>query len=63
MTKFIVKGGKKLMGEVRVGGSKNAVLPIMCAALLTEEKTVLRNVQNIDDVGSLIVLMGGAVAP
>ncbi|PKL36554.1 UDP-N-acetylglucosamine 1-carboxyvinyltransferase [Candidatus Peregrinibacteria bacterium HGW-Peregrinibacteria-1] len=53
MVKFIVNGGRKLKGEVSVNGSKNAVLPIMCAALLTDEKTILTNVPNIADVHSL----------
>jgi len=48
--KFLVTGGQKLSGQVVVGGSKNAVLPIIAAALMTDEPVVLRNVPDIADV-------------
>ncbi len=48
--RFLVTGGQKLSGEVQVGGSKNAALPIICAALMTDEPVVLRNVPDIADV-------------
>lgn len=57
MSKFIVKGGRRLNGEVKVGGSKNATLPIMCACLLTEEKTTLTNVPDIADIRSMIEIL------
>jgi UDP-N-acetylglucosamine 1-carboxyvinyltransferase len=57
MAKFIVKGGQKLKGEVTVSGSKNAALPILCATLLTKDKTVLKNVPDIADIRSMISLM------
>jgi len=50
MEKYIIKGGKKLKGEVRVSGAKNATLKLMAASILTEEPTLLRNVPNIKDV-------------
>jgi UDP-N-acetylglucosamine 1-carboxyvinyltransferase len=50
MQKFIVTGGVPLRGEVRIAGAKNAVLKMMAAAALTEERTVLRNVPRISDV-------------
>ena len=53
MSKFIIKGGQPLKGTVRVGGSKNAALPIMCAGLLCQEKVVLKNVPEISDVESM----------
>ncbi|MFH1284503.1 MAG: UDP-N-acetylglucosamine 1-carboxyvinyltransferase [Candidatus Peregrinibacteria bacterium] len=56
MAKFLVKGGKKLEGSLTVSGSKNAALPIICAALLTKEKVVLNNVPDIADVHSMIKL-------
>jgi UDP-N-acetylglucosamine 1-carboxyvinyltransferase len=59
MAKFVIKGGNKLKGTVVVSGSKNAVLPIMCAALLTKEKTVLENVPDIADIRSMLAIMTG----
>lgn len=59
MPKFIVKGGKALNGTVRVSGSKNAVLPIMCAALLTDEKTTLTNVPDIADIRAMTNILSG----
>lgn len=57
MHKFIVNGGKKLTGEVEIGGSKNATLPIICASLLTKDKVILENVPNIADVKSMISII------
>lgn len=59
MPKFVVQGGHSLQGEIRVAGSKNAALPIMCAALLTKEKTTLTNVPNIADIWSMVKIMEG----
>jgi len=48
--RFLVTGGNKLEGTVKVGGSKNAALPIIAAALLTEEEVILHNVPDIADI-------------
>ncbi|MGZ6299475.1 MAG: UDP-N-acetylglucosamine 1-carboxyvinyltransferase [Candidatus Limnocylindria bacterium] len=53
MQKFIVTGGVPLHGEVRIAGAKNAVLKMMAAAALTDDRCVLRNVPRISDVGIL----------
>ncbi len=53
MQKFIVTGGVPLHGEVRIAGAKNAVLKMMAAAALTDDRSVLRNVPRISDVGIL----------
>ena len=50
MAKFIIKGGKPLRGKVKVSGNKNAILPIMAATVLTQEKCVIKNVPRIKDV-------------
>jgi UDP-N-acetylglucosamine 1-carboxyvinyltransferase len=50
MQKFIVVGGAPLNGEVQIAGAKNAVLKMMAAAVLSDERTVLRNVPRISDV-------------
>jgi UDP-N-acetylglucosamine 1-carboxyvinyltransferase len=50
MQKIVVEGGIPLRGEVRISGAKNAVLPILCAALLADAPVVIRNVPQLHDV-------------
>lgn len=50
MAKLKIQGPTKLVGEITVAGSKNAVLPIMAACLLSEESITLRNVPDLSDV-------------
>jgi UDP-N-acetylglucosamine 1-carboxyvinyltransferase len=50
MDKIVVKGGRKLKGAVKIGGAKNAVLPIMTACLLTRGVSVVTNVPGLRDV-------------
>jgi len=50
MDSFVIEGGTILRGEVEVSGSKNAVLPIMAATLLTRETCVLHHVPDLSDV-------------
>ena len=52
-----IRGGAPLRGTVRVGGAKNAALPIMAAALLTEEPCVIRNLPRIEDTLTLTDLL------
>src|SRR3954465_1296998 len=54
---FIVQGGERLSGTIRPSGNKNAALPIVCAALLTEHPVVLENVPRIKDVETLVELV------
>lgn len=49
MSSFIIEGGKKLEGEVKISGSKNASLPIIAASILNGGKTKLYNVPDIHD--------------
>ncbi len=51
MDSFLIEGGVPLRGEVTLSGSKNAVLPIMAATLLTAERCVIRQVPALTDVG------------
>jgi len=51
--RFLVTGGQKLQGQVRVSGSKNAALPIIAASLLTDEPVILTNVPNISDIATM----------
>ncbi|MFC1541309.1 UDP-N-acetylglucosamine 1-carboxyvinyltransferase [Candidatus Latescibacterota bacterium] len=51
MDRFIIEGGKKLKGTVRVAGVKNVILPMMCAALMCETgTTIIKNVPNLKDI-------------
>ncbi len=50
MDSLLIKGGVPLHGEVQISGAKNAVLPIMAAALLTSEPCIVRRVPNLSDV-------------
>ena len=53
MEGFLVRGGEKLYGEVRVDAAKNAVLPILAASILPEGETILRGCPDISDVESM----------
>lgn len=64
MSKFLIEGGYPLNGTVRISGSKNAALPIIAAALLTEEECVIHDVPDITDVhimAQIIRDLGGEV--
>ncbi len=50
-------GGTKLQGEVTVSGSKNSVLPLMCAAILGQSPSVLKNVPRLRDVFTMIEIL------
>jgi UDP-N-acetylglucosamine 1-carboxyvinyltransferase len=53
MDAFHIDGGRRLEGEIRVNGSKNAALPIMAAALLTDEPVTLRSVPDLADIRNM----------
>jgi UDP-N-acetylglucosamine 1-carboxyvinyltransferase len=53
MDKLLIRGGRQLNGEVLISGAKNAALPEMCAALLTNELVHLRNVPRLQDVATM----------
>jgi UDP-N-acetylglucosamine 1-carboxyvinyltransferase len=55
--KLLVTGGRALAGEARVSGAKNAALPIMCAALLTDQPLKLDNVPRLMDVRTMAKLL------
>jgi UDP-N-acetylglucosamine 1-carboxyvinyltransferase len=58
MNKLIIKGGVPLMGDVRVSGSKNAVLPILAGTLLADSPVIVRNVPHLHDVTTTMELLG-----
>ena len=64
MDKFVIRGGNRLLGTVRVSGAKNSALPAMAAALLTEEPVILENVPQVRDIETerkLLAAMGAEV--
>jgi len=58
LSRFVIHGGRPLEGEIRASGSKNAVLPMIAAAMLTEEEVVLENVPSIRDVDVMLEIAG-----
>jgi UDP-N-acetylglucosamine 1-carboxyvinyltransferase len=57
--RFVVSGGARLRGTVRPAGNKNAALPMIAAALLTDEPTEIANVPRIRDVEAMLQLLRG----
>lgn len=57
MDKLIIEGGLRLKGEVTVSGAKNAVLPILSAALLTDEPCVIKGVPNLRDTNTMLKIL------
>ncbi len=54
MARLVVNGGKPLSGAISPSANKNAVLPVLCATLLTREPVILRNVPDITDVRKIL---------
>src|SRR5205085_3676072 len=64
MDKLVIRGGNPLVGSVRISGAKNAALPAMAAALLTEEPVILENIPDVRDIQTerrLLEAMGAEV--
>ncbi len=57
MAKFRIWGNRPLQGEITVGGSKNAALPILAATLLTESPSTIHNVPDLLDVRTMIMVL------
>jgi UDP-N-acetylglucosamine 1-carboxyvinyltransferase len=57
MDKLLIRGGRTLRGEVTISGAKNAALPELCAALLTDEPVTLHNVPRLQDVATTLKLL------
>ena len=61
MDKLVIRGGEPLLGTVRISGAKNAALPCMAAALLTDEPVILENIPQVRDIQTtrnLLAAMG-----
>ena len=64
MDKFVIRGGNPLTGTIRISGAKNAALPAMAAAILTEEPVILENIPDVRDIRTerkLLESMGAEV--
>ena len=64
MDKLVIRGGEPLLGTIRVSGAKNAALPCMAAALLTDEPVILENIPQVRDIETtrnLLAAMGAEV--
>lgn len=57
MSKLVIKGGRRLKGTVKIQGAKNAVLPILAASILTEDKCVIHNCPRLRDVAVTIEIL------
>ncbi len=58
MDKLIITGGNPLQGDLRISGAKNAALPILAAALLSETPVVIGNVPHLQDITTTMELLG-----
>ncbi|WP_303784743.1 UDP-N-acetylglucosamine 1-carboxyvinyltransferase [Azovibrio restrictus] len=58
MDKLAIQGGTALSGEITISGAKNAALPILCAALLTAEPLRLSNLPHLNDIATMLRLLG-----
>ncbi len=66
MDRIRIRGGRPLAGEIVIGGAKNAALPLMAAAMLTEDRLVLSNVPRLADIQTMTALLaqhGLAIEP
>ena len=58
MTNLIVRGGRPLRGAISPSANKNAVLPVLCATLLTDQPVTLHRVPDITDVRKILEFFG-----
>ena len=59
MEQYIIKGGNPLVGEVEIGGAKNAALGILAAAIMTDESVVIDNLPDVQDINVLLEAIAG----
>lgn len=59
MEQYVIKGGNPLVGEVEIGGAKNAALAILAAAIMTDETVTIDNLPNVRDINVLLNAMEG----
>ena len=61
MEQYIIKGGNPLVGEVEIGGAKNAALAILAAAIMTDETVTIDNLPDVNDINVLLEATSGIV--
>ena len=54
MDQYVIKGGNPLVGDVEIGGAKNAALAIITAAIMTDETVTLENIPDVSDINALL---------
>ena len=54
MEQYVIKGGNPLVGEVEIGGAKNAALAILTAAVMTDEPVMIENIPDVSDINVLL---------
>ena len=59
MEQYIIKGGHPLVGEVEIGGAKNAALAILAAAVMTDETVTIDNLPDVNDINVLLEAISG----
>lgn len=59
MEQYIIRGGNPLVGEVEIGGAKNAALGILAAAIMTDETVLLENLPDVQDINVLLEAISG----
>ena len=59
MEQYIIKGGSPLVGEVEIGGAKNAALAILAAAIMTDETVTIDNLPDVNDINVLLEAISG----
>ena len=57
MDRLLIRGGKRLDGEIRISGAKNSALPILAATLLCDEPITIRNLPHLHDITTMIALL------
>ena len=58
MESLVIRGGQPLNGDVRIGGAKNAALPVLISALLTDQDLLVSNVPHLRDITTVLELLG-----
>ena len=59
MEQYIIKGGHPLLGEVEIGGAKNAALAILAAAIMTDETVTIDNLPDVNDITVMLDAISG----
>ena len=59
MEQYIIKGGHPLVGEVEIGGAKNAALAILAAAIMADETVKIDNLPDVNDINVLLDAIAG----